>query len=67
MEPLGDQRARFDVPAAVAYFNTANLSPQLHAVRAAGEAALERRARPWTILDEDWFTESSGCASCSGR
>ena len=62
MEPgakamLGEQRAAFDVPPEIAYFNTANLAPQLHAVRAAGEAALERRARPWTIAAEDWFTD----------
>ena len=56
-ETLGDQRAKFDVPASVAYFNTANLAPQLHAVRAAGEAALERRSRPWTIVEENWFSD----------
>ncbi len=43
------RRAAFNVPADIAYFNTANLAPQLHAVRAAGEAALERRGQPWTI------------------
>ena len=52
------ERADFDVPADVAYFNTANLAPQLHAVRAAGEAALERRARPWTISAADWFSDA---------
>jgi selenocysteine lyase/cysteine desulfurase len=54
---LDGQRAAFDVPADVAYFNTANLAPQLHAVRAAGEAALEQRARPWTISAADWFED----------
>ena len=47
----------FDVPDDVAYFNTANLAPQLHRVRAAGHAALERRARPWTIEPRDWFAD----------
>ncbi|GAA5149101.1 aminotransferase class V-fold PLP-dependent enzyme [Pseudonocardia eucalypti] len=56
-ETLGAKRAAFAVPEDVAYFNTANLSPQLHQVRAAGEAALERRGRPWTIAAEDWFTD----------
>lgn len=51
------QRAAFAVPPDVAYFNTANLSPQLHGVRAAGEAALERRGRPWTISAADWFSD----------
>jgi len=54
---LGERRAEFDVPADIAYFNTANLAPQLHAVRASGEAALERRGRPWTLGAEDWFTD----------
>ena len=54
---LGEQRRAFDVPPGIAYFNTANLAPQLHVVRAAAAAALDRRARPWTISAEDWFTD----------
>jgi selenocysteine lyase/cysteine desulfurase len=59
LEPglLGGQRAAFNVPAEIAYFNTANLAPQLRAVRIAGEAALDRRGRPWTISAEDWFVD----------
>jgi selenocysteine lyase/cysteine desulfurase len=53
----GSQRALFDVPADVAYFNTANLSPMLHRVREAGAAALERRAQPWRIASDDWFSD----------
>jgi selenocysteine lyase/cysteine desulfurase len=55
--PLGAQREAFDVPPEIAYFNTASLSPQLHVVREAGERALARRGRPWTIGAEDWFTD----------
>jgi kynureninase len=54
---LDEQRQAFAVPPEIAYFNTANLSPQLHVVRAAGDAALERRAGPWTITAQDWFTD----------
>jgi len=54
---LGMQRSTFAVPPEIAYFNTASLSPQLHAVRAAGEEALERRARPWAISPADWFAD----------
>ena len=43
--------------AEIAYFNTATLSPQLHRVRAAGEAALERRSRPWRSPPTDWFAD----------
>jgi selenocysteine lyase/cysteine desulfurase len=54
---IGDQSAAFNVPADIAYFNTANLAPQLHTVRTAGEVALTRRAQPWTIAAADWFAD----------
>lgn len=54
---IADQRVMFDVPENVAYFNTASLAPQLRAVRMAGEAALERCGRPWTISASDWFAD----------
>lgn len=57
MQPLECKRSAFDVPAEIAYFNTASLAPQLHAVREAGVAALARRARPWAIPAEDWFSD----------
>jgi selenocysteine lyase/cysteine desulfurase len=56
-ELLTDQRGKFVVDDDVAYFNTANLSPLLHRVREAGEEALARRARPWTISASDWFAD----------
>jgi selenocysteine lyase/cysteine desulfurase len=55
--PLADQRPKFEVDDEVAFFNTANLSPLLSSVRVAGEAALDRRARPWSISSADWFTD----------
>ena len=55
--PLGTRREAFELPDDVAYFNTANLAPQLRAVREAGERALDRRAAPWEIESDDWFTE----------
>jgi selenocysteine lyase/cysteine desulfurase len=56
--PLGPQRQAFDIPPDVAYFNTASLSPHLRRAREAGERALERRGRPWTIASEDWFSDT---------
>jgi hypothetical protein len=64
---LGSQRQAFDVPPDVAYFNTASLAPLLHSVRAAGESALRRRARPWTIRDEEWFAAVELLRSLFGR
>jgi selenocysteine lyase/cysteine desulfurase len=54
--PLPVQRELFDIPDDVAYFNCASLSPTLRAAREAAEAALDRRARPWRIASDDWFT-----------
>jgi selenocysteine lyase/cysteine desulfurase len=65
-EVLEGTETAFNVPPEVAYFNTANLAPQLHSVRAAGEAALERRARPWTISADDWFSDTEALRSLFG-
>jgi selenocysteine lyase/cysteine desulfurase len=54
---LGPQRDAFAVPPEIAYFNTATMSPLLHAVRRAGEAALDRRSHPWTITADAWFSD----------
>jgi selenocysteine lyase/cysteine desulfurase len=53
--PLPVQRALFDIPEEVAYFNCAGLAPQLKAAGLAGQAALRRRARPWLGGTGDWF------------
>ncbi|WP_327003074.1 aminotransferase class V-fold PLP-dependent enzyme [Dactylosporangium sp. NBC_01737] len=66
VDVLGSQRDLFDVPDDVAYFNAASLSPMLHAVREAGDAALRRRARPWTIREADWFTDVERLRSLLG-
>jgi selenocysteine lyase/cysteine desulfurase len=56
--PLPVQRELFDIPDDVAYFNCASLAPQLRASAEAAAAGLGRRARPWTIGSDDWFTET---------
>jgi selenocysteine lyase/cysteine desulfurase len=55
--PLPCQRELFDIPDDVAYFNCASLAPQLRAAAEAASAALDRRAQPWRIRSEDWFSE----------
>ena len=64
---LDATRDAFAIPRDIAYFNTATLSPQLHRVRAAGEAALERRARPWTIIADDWFSDVERLRAAFGQ
>jgi selenocysteine lyase/cysteine desulfurase len=64
---VDSSRDLFDVPDDVAYFNTASLSPVLRSVRAAGEAALRRRAAPWEIGEADWFTDAERLRALAGR
>jgi selenocysteine lyase/cysteine desulfurase len=54
--PLPVQRELFDIPDDVAYFNCASLAPLLKAAVEAGAAATARRARPWLLGEDDWFT-----------
>jgi selenocysteine lyase/cysteine desulfurase len=56
--PLPVQRELFDIPDDVAYFNCASLAPQLRSAREAAESAWRRRAQPWLIRADDWFTEA---------
>jgi selenocysteine lyase/cysteine desulfurase len=55
--PLPSQRELFDIPDDVAYFNCASIAPQLRAAGEAASAALARRAQPWRIRGQDWFSE----------
>jgi selenocysteine lyase/cysteine desulfurase len=55
--PLPCQRELFDIPDDVAYFNCASIAPQLRAAGEAASAALARRAQPWRIRSQDWFSE----------
>lgn len=51
-------RDLFAVTDAVTYLNSASLGPRLHAVNAAGHAAVERMAAPWKIRAADWFDDA---------
>ena len=52
------QRHLFDIPRDVAFLNCAYISPLPQASREAGAAGAARKSRPWTILPQDFFTES---------
>lgn len=49
-------RELFELPADVAYLNTANIGPRLAAVSEAGNRAIELFARPWEITSDEWFS-----------
>jgi selenocysteine lyase/cysteine desulfurase len=66
-EPIANQRHLFEIPEGVAFFNCANVAPQLRSVRNAGERALARNARPWEIASSDWFTGVERLRSLAAR
>jgi selenocysteine lyase/cysteine desulfurase len=53
---LPSQRALFELPDDITFLNCAYMSPQLRSVREAGEVALGRKAHPWTVRAEDFFS-----------
>ena len=57
------QRHLFDIPREVAYLNCAYISPIPSATRAAGEAGMARKSRPWELTPPDFFTESEATRS----
>ena len=52
------QRHLFDIPDDVAYLNCAYMSPLMKPVIEAGIAALARKAHPWEITPDKFFTGS---------
>ncbi|HEX6958745.1 MAG TPA: aminotransferase class V-fold PLP-dependent enzyme [Ferrovibrio sp.] len=64
---LPSQRALFDIPDDVAYLNCAYMSPLSRAAVAAGEAGLRRKAQPWQVLPQDFFTESEAVRALFAR
>lgn len=52
------QRDLFDIPRDVAYLNCAFMAPQPVSVTEAGRAAVQGKARPWTLGPSDFFDAS---------
>jgi selenocysteine lyase/cysteine desulfurase len=52
------QRQLFDIPDDVAYLNCAYMSPLMRPVVEAGEAGLARKAHPWDLTPDKFFTGS---------
>ncbi len=61
------QRHLFEIPEEVSYLNCAYLSPLMKAVSEAGVAGLRRKAAPWEIVAEDFFTGSEAARSGFAR
>jgi selenocysteine lyase/cysteine desulfurase len=55
-QELSCQRDLFDIPEGVTYLNCGYQGPQLRASTQQSIAELQRKARPWTITSDDFFT-----------
>ena len=64
---LDCQRQLFDIPADVAYLNCAYMSPLLKTALEAGTTALARKAHPWEITSEDFFSGSERFRDVASR
>ncbi len=67
MPPIACQRALFDVPEEIAYFDCAKMSPLLTVAAEAGIRGLMRKAHPWEIRAEHFFDESDRVRSLFAR
>lgn len=64
---LPSQRHLFSIPDDVTYLNCAYMSPLMKRVTEAGNAGLARKAQPWQITAEKFFTESEEFRSTAAR
>jgi len=58
MTSLTCQRDAFELPDDLVYLNAAYISPSARAVRAAGDAGVGRKSRPWELAWPEFFRES---------
>lgn len=61
------QRHLFDIPDDVAYLNCAYMSPLMNPALEAGTAGLGRKAHPWEITPDKFFTGSEEFRSTAAR
>jgi len=55
---IASQRHLFEIPDDIAYLNCAYMSPLMKPVVAASRTGLQRKASPWIVMPQDFFTES---------
>jgi len=61
------QRHLFQIPEGITYLNCAYMSPLMAAAVQAGNAGLARKAQPWNISAQDFFTGSEQLRSIAAR
>src|SRR5208282_5869590 len=64
---LPNQRHLFDIPDDVAYLNCAYISPLMKTAIEAGNAGLARKAQPWQITPDQFFTGAEEFRTVAAR
>jgi selenocysteine lyase/cysteine desulfurase len=64
---LTSQRHLFDIPDDVAYLNCAYMSPLMNDVVEAGRSGLRRKAHPWDIVPDQFFSGSEEFRDTAAR
>jgi selenocysteine lyase/cysteine desulfurase len=64
---IPSQRHLFDIPGDIAYLNCAYLGPLSNATLLAGRQAAGKKAHPWEISSEDFFTDTEVARSLFAR
>lgn len=54
---LETQRHLFSIPREICYLNAAYMTPQTIKMQEAGHEGIDRRANPWVISEQDFFTD----------
>ncbi|MFZ0454770.1 MAG: aminotransferase class V-fold PLP-dependent enzyme [Ignavibacteriaceae bacterium] len=57
----------FELDDEIIYLNCSGMSPLLKSVKQAGLNGLEKRAKPWTMTNEDWFDKAETLRSLASR
>jgi selenocysteine lyase/cysteine desulfurase len=64
---LSCQRHLFEIPDSIAYLNCAYMSPLMRSVLETGHSGLHRKAQPWEITPEHFFTGSEAFRDTAAR
>ncbi|ADO73777.1 aminotransferase class V-fold PLP-dependent enzyme [Stigmatella aurantiaca] len=64
---IASQRHLFELPGDLTWLNCSYMSPQPLSVSAAGREALTRKASPWQVRPEDFFTDSEALRQLFAR
>jgi selenocysteine lyase/cysteine desulfurase len=58
MQDLGNQSDKFELPEDIHYLNGAFMSPQLKAITAVGIESVQKKASPFNVTANDFFTDT---------